>query len=114
MGIWDTGATVSVITDKIVYDLNLQSTGMAEVHHAQGMAHVETYMVNIGLPNNVGFAGMTVTKGVLSGADALIGMDIIGQGDFAVSNFDGRTFFSFRVPSTERIDFTGKAPRSCR
>ena len=35
-------------------------------------------------------------------------MDIISMGDFAISNKDGKTVFSFRVPSLERIDFTGK------
>ena len=32
-------------------------------------------------------------------------MDIINQGDFAVSNKDGKTAFSFRLPSIECIDF---------
>ena len=32
-------------------------------------------------------------------------MDVITQGDFAVSNWDGRTAFSFRVPSRGEIDF---------
>ncbi len=35
----------------------------------------------------------------------LIGMDVIGKGDFAVSNFQGKTVFSFRYPSMEMIDF---------
>ena len=32
-------------------------------------------------------------------------MDIIGTGDFAVTNLDGKTVFTFRIPSAERIDF---------
>lgn len=32
-------------------------------------------------------------------------MDIISRGDFAVTNFAGKTTFSFRVPSIQRIDF---------
>jgi hypothetical protein len=32
-------------------------------------------------------------------------MDIITQGDFAITNFGGRTMFSFRLPSLESIDF---------
>jgi preprotein translocase subunit SecA len=35
----------------------------------------------------------------------LIGMDIIARGDFAVTNYDGKTVFSFRMPSVEQIDF---------
>ena len=38
-------------------------------------------------------------------ARVLIGMDIINLGDFAVTNKNGRTAFSFRTPSIEYIDF---------
>ncbi|HEY5120786.1 MAG TPA: hypothetical protein VII84_04350, partial [Acidimicrobiales bacterium] len=37
---------------------------------------------------------------------ALIGMDIIGQGDFAVSNFDRDTRVSFRMPSQSHAGFS--------
>jgi len=108
-GIWDTGATSSVITKKVVEELNLQPTGMVQVSHCQGTAYAETYFVNIILPNGIGFSQLKVIKGDLSpGADALIGMDIINQGDFAVSNFNGKTIFSYIVPSAKHIDFTGK------
>lgn len=110
--IWDTGATASVITEKVVNELGLQPISMTQVHHVHGQALAEVYLINIGLPNNVAFAGIRVTKGILSDVDALIGMDIIAQGDFAVSNFNGKTVFSFRMPSTECIDFTGKIPQT--
>ncbi len=32
-------------------------------------------------------------------------MDIISQGDFAVTNHGGTTKFSFRIPSQKHIDF---------
>jgi preprotein translocase subunit SecA len=35
----------------------------------------------------------------------LIGMDIIGLGDFVVTNFNGKTMFSFRMPSMASMDF---------
>jgi uncharacterized protein YecA (UPF0149 family) len=37
-------------------------------------------------------------------------MDIIGMGDFAVTNKDRKTTFSYRWPSGERIDFVKHAP----
>ena len=46
-----------------------------------------------------------LTIRVLTGAEILIGMDIIGTGDFAVSNYDNKTTFSFRWPSISKIDF---------
>ncbi len=39
------------------------------------------------------------------GMDILIGMDIITLGDFAITNYNNKTVFSFRFPSSEVIDF---------
>ena len=65
----------------------------------------DVFLVNIVLPNKVGFPELTVTAGKLYGADVLIGMDIIGKGDFAVTHPNGNTKFSFRMPSQADIDF---------
>ena len=60
--------------------------------------------------NKVCFRSLRVTEGDLPGdVEVLIGMDIIGSGDFAISNKDGKTAFSFRMPSLERIDFVEQA-----
>ena len=108
--IWDTGATGSVITQSVVDACGLFPTGTANVRHVEGESRQETYLVNIALPNGVAYPGVRVTKANLStGVEVLIGMDIIGTGDFAVSNFDGLTKFSFRVPSLEHIDFVADA-----
>jgi len=108
-GIWDTGATASVITQKVVDDLSVKPTSMAQVTHAHGQTMAEVYLVNIALPNGVAFTTVRVTKGILGpGAEVLIGMDVIGQGDFAVSNHQNRTVFTYRAPSVQMLDFTGK------
>ena len=110
--IWDTGATNTAITQAVIDACGLVATGMATVHHAQGSSLVETFLVNIGLPNNVGIPGIPVSRSVLpSEADILVGMDIISLGDFAVTNHDGLTKFSFRVPSVDHIDFVEEANR---
>jgi len=70
-----------------------------------GTQFVETYLVNIYPPNSVVFSGLRVSKGKLSGADILIGMDIISRGDFAVTHKGGDTKFTFRIPSQADIDF---------
>ena len=110
--IWDTGATGSVITQSVVDACGLVATGMTRVIHVDGAANSETYLANIILPNKVVFTSQRVTKGKLPGGiDILIGMDIINQGDFSVTNFDGLTNFSFRVPSSEHIDFVQERQR---
>lgn len=51
-----------------------------------------------------------VTGGLLNtDTDFLIGMDIITLGDFAVTNVNGKTVFSFRYPSCEKIDYVNDA-----
>jgi len=63
-------------------------------------------MVNIGLANGVQFAIIKVSKANLGAAnDVLIGMDVISQGDFSITNENGNTVFSFRVPSAHTVDF---------
>ena len=86
---------------------------MPKVYHAQGETkNVPRYSVNIKLPNSVGFVGVPVSLGDFSNpklaADVLIGMDIIGRGDFAVTNFGGKTKFTFRMPSQTHIDFVAE------
>ena len=109
--IWDTGATNSVITQSIVDACGLVPIGMTRVSHVDGEGDAEVYLVNIGLPDNVTFYGVRVTKGRLKDADMLIGMSIINRGDFAVTNYNGITKFSFRVPSVGHIDFVADTPR---
>ena len=108
--IWDTGATNSVITSKVIDQCGLKATGITDVHTAQGTTRTETFLVAILLPNDVVFPSVRVSKGAIHDADVLIGMDIISRGDFAVTNRDGKTVFSFRMPSIQCIDFV-KSPQ---
>jgi len=104
--IWDTGATNSVITNKVVTELSLRPISITQVEHGGGVSERSVYLVNIFLPNKVVFSGIRVTEGNIHGDyEVLIGMDIIGAGDFAVTNKDNKTMFSFRYPSIEHIDF---------
>lgn len=94
-------------------DCNLRPIATTTIHHAQGTSEdVDVFLVNIGLPNRVGFSGVRVSKGAPPGTDVLIGMDIINRGDFAVTNRDGNTKFSFRVPSRADIDFVAEDRRN--
>lgn len=106
LAIWDTGASNTVITQNVANALGLSPTGKVLTSTANGNRLADTYLVNVRLPNAVGFPGVRVTEGTLSGgADVLIGMDIIGMGDFSVTCADGRTCMSFRMPSIKRIDY---------
>ena len=105
--IWDTGATASVISHKIVNDLGLQPIRTTKVKNVHDIQDARVFLVNIIMPNYVEVVGVAVTDAKdIGGADVLIGMDIIGRGDFAVSIDKGNTMFSFRIPSIEPIDYT--------
>ena len=104
--LWDTGATGSVISQRVVEACVLRSIGTRKVNHVQGSAEdVPSYAVNVKLPSEVEFQGLRVILGNLRGYDVLIGMDIIGLGDFAITHLEGDTKFSFRIPSQADIDF---------
>ena len=103
--IWDTGATNSCITQAVIDACGLLPIGMAQVTGVGGTTEEEVFLVNVYLPNHVAFSGLRVTRGKFVGADILIGMDIISNGDFAVTNYQGVTKFSFRVPSQRHIDY---------
>jgi hypothetical protein len=95
-----------VITQRVVDTCHLAPIGMTQVHGVNSVTMAEVYLVNIYLPNMVAFVQIQVTKGGLPpDTDMLIGMDIITQGDFAVTHKNGTTKFSFRVPSITHIDF---------
>jgi hypothetical protein len=50
--IWDTGATCTVISPRVVEICALKPTGMVEVHHADGSANKYTYLLSVYLPNS--------------------------------------------------------------
>lgn len=110
-GIWDTGASSSVITQHVVDTLGLKPTGMTLVNHAGGQEYQETYLVNIALPSEIAFHSLPVTKAPLTGTHLLIGMDIITGGDFTITNKGSETIFTFRVPSSARTDYVKEEDR---
>lgn len=110
-GIWDTGATGTAITTKVVNDLGLVSTGFAMVSTANGQVPQKTYSIDVVLPNGLKIQGIVATEvpGLSGGCDALIGMDIISLGDFSITNHNGNTCMSLRIPSSHEIDYV-KSP----
>ena len=85
--------------------------GIRQVYHANGSERVNSYKVNIVLPNNIMVQMVNVTEGDLNGAQVLIGMDIISLGDFALTHRNNGTVFSFQVPSTHEYDFVKQIQR---
>lgn len=107
--IWDTGATGSVITSEISKKMGLVSMGLTKVAGVHDTKLVNKYFINITLNNKSVTLNVPVTECQALSPDGsigvLIGMDIISLGDFAVTNFQGNTVMTFRIPSIQDIDF---------
>lgn len=107
-GIWDTGATGVVITPAVVNDLGLVATGKSFSHTGNGTVTCDTYIVSLRLPNGILLDTEAICLDVPS-CEVLVGMSVIHRGDFSVTNVDGKTTVSFRVPSCHTIDYVKEA-----
>lgn len=109
--LWDTGATCTAISTEVVKRLGLPVRGKDTIKTPSGSKQVQTYLVDIGLPNNVIIHNVNVCDSDIGeqSIDLLIGMNIISLGDFAVSNYEGKTNFSFRIPSQRAVDYRAAA-----
>lgn len=112
-GLWDTGASKSSIDKRVADELNLIPVGKGTISTANGVVSVNTYFVNFTLPNHVTIKDVLVTGADLGkDIDVLIGMDIIRHGDFSITNTNGSTTFSFRIPSIAEIDYVKDSNKS--
>lgn len=111
VGVWDTGATNTVISKKIVDAVGLKPTGQTKVSTPAGEDTQNTYLVNLTLPMGFMFPNLMVTEGKMAGVDALIGMDIICLGDFSITNLKGHTVMNFRIPSMVEHDYVSDGNR---
>ena len=105
--LWDTGATGTCISKQLAEKLKLEPIGVTVIQTPSGKATVNKYLINLILNNEVIFKEWEVLDSEIhkQGLDILIGMDIISHGDFAISNFEDKTQFSFRLPSQEHVEY---------
>lgn len=105
VAIWDTGASRTVINKNVAEKLGLEPISTTTIQTANGSVDASVYCICLILPHQVGISTMEVSEANLGNIDVLIGMDVIAQGDFAITNNNGKTMMSFRIPSLEHIDF---------
>ena len=112
--LWDTGATVTCIKPALFSRLNLyplDATNYVTLTGIGGKITANSTLVNLSFsPNFVIEYCPVYVADFPGGAEVLIGMDIIGIGDFVVCNADNKSSFSFAVPSfPDRINLAEKA-----
>lgn len=106
--VWDTGATGSAINKELVPLLKLKPFGLGQHNTANGPGECGFYLIDIALPNNVRINDIQVIDANLCDTQMLIGMDIISQGQFCISNVNGKTTASFVMPAVEETDYVKK------
>lgn len=104
--LWDTGANSTCLRADIANQLNLPIISYTTMQTANNIAdNVPLYYLNIGLPNKIVINNVLVPGANLCSTEMIIGMDIIGLGQFVISNYNNKTTFSFVVPSICATDY---------
>ena len=107
--LWDTGASVTLISARVAKVLGLTSIGKSGVSgYNQGIDVKDTFLVHIGLPTGDIITNIMAMEFDTDEYNVVIGMDVICNGDLAITNKDEKTTFSFRIPSEQEIDFSEK------
>lgn len=107
IAVWDTGASNTCISKRIVQSLKIIPIGMSRHNTTSGTVDCMDYVVDVLLPNGIALKDVRVSD--FAGGknvDVLIGMDIICAGDMSITNALGKTMMSYRIPSSrDRIDY---------
>lgn len=108
VALWDTGATRTCISKRLAGLMGVAPVGYGIAHTANGQCQTEEYLIRLEMKNRVITAPIrSSTFNGSADVDVLIGMDIITAGDFSITNANGKTYVSFRIPPDYRhIDYT--------
>jgi len=101
--LWDTGATNTMVSKKVAVALGLRKTGEISVRSFAGEKTVNLYYLRLLLAGGFAKDLQVLELSDIKEADVLIGMDVIGYGDFVFTlkrehNIDKAKIY-FRSPS---------------
>lgn len=100
LAVWDTGATGTCITHKVVMELNLKKYGSATVSAMIDWGKRIVYEADFYIEKiDVHYVKPAEMDAYNDGIDVAIGMDIIGNGDFSLTRqTDGSIRMRFQSP----------------
>jgi predicted aspartyl protease len=106
----DTGATICGISERMIQQMNLSPYRESEFETTEGLRKSPVYVFDVIFPKGKVFENIEAVRVSNSSLyiphDFLIGMNILRQGDTAITSVNGRLAFSFRSPPAEiYIDF---------
>ncbi len=95
---WDTGATVTVISERLVAELGLIPIGRTKISGYNGRPKVTNeYRVDLVFPNDIRVPFVKVVEAPLVTMDLLVGMNVINQGHLDIDFCNGKREFSFEI-----------------
>ena len=98
-----------MVSQRVVDVCYLRGVAWGPVNQVVGtLEDIPRYVIDLYLPNGLIVRELLVALGDFADFDVLVGMDVITLGDLAVTNANGQTVFTFRVPSQGGIDFTAQ------
>jgi hypothetical protein len=102
--LWDTGATISAITPKLVRELSFIPAGTIAISGITGALDVKFVLAAIQFPDgilrkNIKMAVCDFSQEI----NIILGMDIITLGDFQLLHGNNSTVFSFTSPPSTTI-----------
>lgn len=103
---WDTGCNMTCITHDIANRLNLSTYRQWEVRTPDGLSRMEgSTLISMMIPTGQVVPSIEVCVAHMVDADILVGMDIIAQGDFALSHTStGEVIMSICFPPLMTLD----------
>lgn len=94
--LWDTGATVTVISELLVQQLGLIPTDFMRVAGYDGKPQLRNvYKIDIIIGDALRFNKLNVIEAPIITTDILIGMDVIAQGDLTFTHNESNTILTF-------------------
>lgn len=107
VALWDTGASCTCISQTVAKRMSLVKVNERKLTVADNnsfMADVYCVKMQMGcfVIENLEVCGIPMDG---KRENMIIGMDVISKGDLAITNYQGHTFLTFRVPSIELIDY---------
>lgn len=96
---WDTGATITVISHAIAEKIEVEPDETGTSISATDRSDSDIYLATVELPGGIIFRDVEMWDVDLSdhGAEVVIGMDIISRGRLVVETVNGIPMFSFSI-----------------
>lgn len=113
MAVWDTGSPICFISEKLMKLLGLEFDSEISGHGFFGSGSTVFGTVSLRLVSGGRFIDIkaAVVPDIHRGAKCqmLIGMNVIGKGQFSLSFKDGYSTFSFAIPAVDSGDLVDSA-----